>query len=427
MAKSSKSKNNSSDKSSAIEDTADDAVIVPTEEEKVEAASETTDDAAPSSDTHDDLKPVEETDPETEAAGPGASDDRETTSPHTEETDVAAMPAVPTEPTSSSGAGAFGVVLGGVIAGAIGYVVGSYYPLTGGPDQSAVTQSIEEQGARLDDLEARVDNIPAPDFSEVERTIAEIQGMTGEQISGIEQSLAAQIEAFDTRISELEMQPNADGTLSETALEAYRAELDELRQELNTQQESVLSAAAQAEADLAAARQEAETLERQAIEAAEAAAARAALNRISTAVETGAPFADALSDLDESEVPQVMAAAAADGVATRAELASEFPAVARAALATARSEGVSEDAAGIGGFLRSQFDVRSTAPRDGSDPDAVLSRAEAAVRNGQISDALAEIETLPEVARAEMTDWVAAAEERADVLDAIATLSETYN
>ncbi|MDC0116260.1 hypothetical protein OAH97_02140, partial [Octadecabacter sp.] len=104
-----------------------------------------------------------------------------------------------------------------------------------------------------------------------------------------------------------------------------------------------------------------------------------------------------------------------------------FPAAARAALASARSEGVSDDAGGIGGFFRSQFDVRSTSPRDGTGPDAILSRAEAAVKEGRVSDALAEIDALPEVARAEMTDWTAQATERADVLNAISTLSETYN
>jgi hypothetical protein len=49
-----------------------------------------------------------------------------------------------------------------------------------------------------------------------------------------------------------------------------------------------------------------------------------------------------------------------------------------------------------------------------------LSRAEAAIKAA--SRRLAELEALPEVARAEMTDWTARATQRADVLDAIATL-----
>ncbi|MFB1024955.1 MAG: hypothetical protein QMC33_06380, partial [Octadecabacter sp.] len=69
----------------------------------------------------------------------------------------------------------------------------------------------------------------------------------------------------------------------------------------------------------------------------------------------------------------------------------------------------------------------SSSPQEGAGPDAVLSRAEAAIKAGRVADALAELEALPEVARAEMTDWTARATQRADVLDAIATLSETYN
>lgn len=187
-----------------------------------------------------------------------------------------------------------------------------------------------------------------------------------------------------------------------------------------------MSAAAQAEADLAAAREEAERLEQEALAAAEAAEARAALNRIATAVETGAPFADALAGLN-ADLPAALNDAAEAGVATTADLVADFPAAARAALATARAEGVSDDAGGLGGFLRSQFDVRSTTPQEGDGPDAVLSRAEGAMKEGRVADALAELEALPEVARAELTDWTARAQERSDVLDALATLSETYN
>ena len=81
----------------------------------------------------------------------------------------------------------------------------------------------------------------------------------------------------------------------------------------------------------------------------------------------------------------------------------------------------------MGTFLRQQFDVRSTQPRKGSDPDAILSRAEAAVEEDRLSDALAEIATLPEVARAEMTGWTGKAQARADALAAISDLSQSLN
>ena len=115
-----------------------------------------------------------------------------------------------------------------------------------------------------------------------------------------------------------------------------------------------------------------------------------------------------------------------DGVPTLASLQEKFPEAARVALAAARSEGVAgEESTGLGAFLRTQFDVRSTSPREGTDADAVLSRAEAAVRTGRLSDALAEISALPEVSRAAMSDWLAQAEARASAVAAADILSST--
>ncbi|MGB3556503.1 MAG: hypothetical protein WBA25_17880, partial [Jannaschia sp.] len=51
-------------------------------------------------------------------------------------------------------------------------------------------------------------------------------------------------------------------------------------------------------------------------------------------------------------------------------------------------------------------------PRDGDDADAVLSRAEAAIRAGDVATALTEVEALPDDARAELSDWIARAETR---------------
>lgn len=327
-------------------------------------------------------------------------------------------------PAANNSGGLFSMLLGGVAVGAIGYGIATFFPFNGNADDLAA--QIAEQSDQIAALQAQLADVPTDDLSGLEQQFADEVASSSARVTDLSATVETGLSALDARLVEVEKRPGADGTLSEVALAAYRRELEDLRAELAAQQEGVMSAAAQAEADLAAARAEAESLEQQALAAAAAASARAALNRIATAVETGAPFEDALSGLS-GDVPPALTDAAATGVATSAELASSFPAVARAALASARSEGESDDAGGIGGFFRSQFDVRSTAPREGSDPDAVLSRAEAAMKEGRVSDALAEIEALPEVARAEMTDWTAQATERADVLAAIATLSATYN
>jgi hypothetical protein len=322
--------------------------------------------------------------------------------------------------TQSAGAGFLPLLLGGVVAGAIGYGVATYFPMNDGSVDVSV--QMQAQADQLAALEAKLADIPAVDLSGVEAQIASV----GDQAAALSGAIDTNFADLDARLTEVEKRPGADGTLSDTALAAYQGELEQLRADLEIQQATVMSAVAQAETDLAAARAEAEALEQEALASAEAAASRAALNRVSTAIETGAPFADALGDLG-GDLPAALSSAAENGVATTAELTSDFPAAARAALATARAEGVSDESGGLGGFLRNQFDVRSTAPQEGSSPDAVLSRAEAAIKEGRVADALAEIEALPEVARAEMTDWTAQATERADVLDAVATLSETYN
>lgn len=322
--------------------------------------------------------------------------------------------------TQSAGAGFLPLLLGGVVAGAIGYGVATYFPMNDGSVDVSV--QMQAQADQLAALEAKLADIPAADLSGVEAQIASV----GDQAAALSGAIDTNFADLDARLTEVEKRPGADGTLSDTALAAYQRELEQLRADLEIQQATMMSAVAQAETDLAAARAEAEALEQEALASAEAAASRAALNRVSTAIETGAPFADALGDLG-GDLPAALSSAAENGVATTAELTSDFPAAARAALATARAEGVSDESGGLGGFLRNQFDVRSTAPQEGSSPDAVLSRAEAAIKEGRVADALAEIEALPEVARAEMTDWTAQATERADVLDAVAALSETYN
>ena len=78
-------------------------------------------------------------------------------------------------------------------------------------------------------------------------------------------------------------------------------------------------------------------------------------------------------------------------------------------------------------FLRNQFDVRSVAPKEGDGTDAILSRAEATLRQGRLTETLAEVGALPEVARAELSDWIALAEARADALAAAASLSTSLN
>ncbi|PJF09950.1 hypothetical protein CUR21_08745 [Pseudorhodobacter sp. MZDSW-24AT] len=150
----------------------------------------------------------------------------------------------------------------------------------------------------------------------------------------------------------------------------------------------------------------------------------AALGRVQAAVDSGQPFAGALTDLAELEVPETLSSVAEAGVPSRAALEDAFPAAARAALdASLRAtmgEGWSDR---FSTFLQSTTGARSLVPREGDDPDAVLSRAEAALRAGDLELALTELTSLPPEGQAEMAAWTAMAQTRLDALAAVSSLS----
>jgi len=147
-------------------------------------------------------------------------------------------------------------------------------------------------------------------------------------------------------------------------------------------------------------------------------------------MDDGTPFDTAIADLASlgTEAPAALADLAADGAPTLAALESSFPEAARAALSAARSEGLADqDSNAFTAFLKNQLDVRSVTPREGDDPDAVLSRAEAALAGGDLDATLAEIGALPEVVRAELSGWTADATARSDALSALAALDATLS
>ena len=300
--------------------------------------------------------------------------------------------------------GFFPLALGGLVAGVIGFAAAT---LTAPAPDTSLADQIAAQSSQISALEQRVTAAPAVDLSGIE---------------AVQSDLAAQIADISERLTALEERPVSSGG-SAAAGEGVAGEMDALRAQI-----AEMTNAAQTE--LAEARAQAASIEENAAAAARNAAARAALARVQTALESGAPIGAALGDLEEAldqSAPDALIAVQ-DGVPTLASLQDQFPDVARAALATARTEGVSgEETTGFGAFLRTQFDVRSTTPQEGNSADAILSRAEAAVRAGRLSDALAEISALPEVARAELSDWLGQAEARANAIAAVDMLSTSLS
>ncbi len=78
-------------------------------------------------------------------------------------------------------------------------------------------------------------------------------------------------------------------------------------------------------------------------------------------------------------------------------------------------------------FFRDQVGARSVTPREGSDPDAVLSRAEAALNPGIWPRPLQRSTSLSDAAQSAMGDWIARAEARAAAQGAAETLALELN
>ncbi|WP_428513889.1 COG4223 family protein [Roseovarius sp.] len=323
-----------------------------------------------------------------------------------------------TAPQPAKGAGVGSMILGGVVAGAIGFaaayfgVVQQVIPrdevLVG--DVGALNQRVEEQSGTIDALTEKVGGITNTDDSALQAQV-EALGTLSDRVAETEQ----QIEDLAARLGDVEQRPVSESADAAT-IAAYENELNAAREEFAAQRAEL--------EDLIAQAMQTETV---ADEAAVAAMQRAAISRVQAALDNGAGFAGAVAELQDTdaEVPDTLASVAEEGVATLSSLQESFPDAARAALDASRD--VTGEGTGLKGFLKSQLGVRSLEPREGDDPDAVLSRAEAAVRDGRLQDALAEIETLPEEGRAELSDWAGRAAERLEAVGAAQSLSETLN
>lgn len=330
------------------------------------------------------------------------------------------------------------LVLGGVIAAGIGYgaaYMGWLPTMAGDDDQAtAIASALQGQSDTLAALQAQVAELAAatPDAPEVDLSpvLDQIAGLAT-RIDGTTSGL----ETLAARVTTLEDRPVFSGDINtdtaaaletatrlEVELEAERAAAAARAADLAAEAEAAATAAAEAEADAAAAIAEAQAEAQAAMARAEA---EAALGQVQVALETGAPFAEPLAALAAvTDVPEGLAAAADTGVPSLDALQSAFPALARAALPRALQETAGEDLTDrLGAFVMGQIGGRSVEPRDGDDPDAVLSRIEAAVRSGDLATALTEIAALPEGAQAELAPWVADIEARAGAVAGLDALS----
>ncbi len=342
----------------------------------------------------------------------------------------------------------FPVFLGGIIAAAAGFGAAQLVP-QGWPlgNTDSLQQALAAQEGEITSLKAALGELsakPSPDVAaEISALRAEVdQKLTAlstapdpsADIAAMRQTVDDALAGFDARLTQVEKAPaGAAGGASATAVAAYERDLQALRAQVQqiassggATTDEIQQAVASAKAELAAAAQEAEKLKADAAAAARTARLNAAMGRIDAALEAGGPFSSAVSDLTEEgiEVPPAISSVAATGVLTLTELQRAFPAASRAALDAALRSDVGQGWGDrLATFLRTQTGARSLEPRAGTDPDAILSRAEAALQAGDLSATLAEIAALPDAAKAAMADWVAAAELRQQTASAAGTLA----
>ncbi len=374
----------------------------------------------------------------------------------------------PAPPRRRAGGGAFtGMILGGILAAAAGFglarVVPGGWPLQ---DNSALEAQIKAQAdalaamtaqleaqikaqtdalaalnTQLADLEARPVETATQEIAalraDLEKRLANPPDVIDPAplIARATEGIQTMIADLDSRLTRIELRPaGAGGAASASALAAYVRQLQDLRAQIEAQsgQESevaarIEAAAAEAKAQLAAAALEAERFKSEAEATARAATIGAALGRIRAALEAGGPYTGAVDDLTAAgvQVPADVADFAASGVPTLADLQGSFPAVARDALTAALR---AQPAAGwvdrITAFLRTQTGARSLSPREGNDPDAILSRAEGQLAKGDIAATLAELGTLPGPAQDILAPWVADAQARQKAIAAMPALSD---
>lgn len=387
--------------------------------------------------------------PDTERTGAiDAKDDmapHDTTAPNARQQGASAQPA----PSGRRG-GFLGTVLGGIVAAVIGFGTAQYigpdgWPFDTGTDDNAAFQTLEQRIGDLSDrmqdvetsmtevqtreptpvpmeeLTARIDSVETDLGARMDALSAEIGSIAG-QI----EKIGTRLDGIDARLTAVEKRPiaQADSTEISSAVAAYEKQLEAMRNELAAQRDRNADLAD----EVAAAARSATTEIANAVENARALQKRAALMRVRAALDSGTGFATSLTLLEDVGVPPTLRSVAESGVPTLDELRQGFAEPARTALAASLRETAGGDTGDrLAAFLRTQLGARSLTPREGNDPGAILSRAEAALRDGRVRTALDEIATLPRAGQDAMADWVAQAESRLQAIDAVEALAASLN
>jgi hypothetical protein len=321
--------------------------------------------------------------------------------------------------------GIFPMLLGGIVAAAIGFAAAQYSGITGWPFGTQ-TSEVEELTVVVDTQNSSIEALKT-EIAELKRQIDELPAQSdlsaiADRQTKTETATDASIEKLDLaeqRLTDLENRPIPEVGATVEAVAAYERELTAMRQMF----EAELARIEAAQKQVSEAGEETTARANSAFE-------RASLARIEAALDSGAPFSDAIATLSDAgvAVPQSLTSVAKSGVPTLAQLQGDFPDAARAALSVSVTVDPEDgQISRFSAFLKAQLGTRSLEPREGDDPDAVLSRAEDALRKGDIALSITELDALPETALEQLANWIAQAQMRLDITTAVAALAAELN
>lgn len=288
------------------------------------------------------------------------------------------------------------------------------------PVHPDMAQFRDETTGQITGIDTRLNALAGRLIDVDQRPVGDVfQSDLDELTTGFDQrflEIASQLENFDKRLAALE-KSTIESAIPDELVAQYQDEVKRLKETLEAQRESLQQFMSET----------AETAN-EVTQRAKDTVARGILAQIRAAIDAGGPFDSAIKEFDEQVgevLPNQLRSLAEEGVQTYQELRDSFAEAARSALNAARDElNESEGFAGIGNYLRKQFQARSVKPKAGDDADAVLSRAEQALRENDLNGALNELDALPDAARDQMQPWIDQARERQDALEQLDILSQ---
>lgn len=345
---------------------------------------------------------------------------QEVVSDETSEDAVAdAVKAIETERKSS---GVLPLVVAGFICAGLGFgaAILSQPSNPIWPVHPDVAQFLDETTGKITGIDTRLNALEGYVTDVDQRAVGDVfQSDLDELTTGFDQrflEIGSQLQNFEKRLAALE-KSTIESAIPDELVAQYQDEVKRLKETLEAQRESLQQFMSET----------AETAN-EVTQRAKDTVARGILAQIRAAIDAGGPFDTAIKEFDEQVgevLPNQLRTLAEEGVQTYQELRDSFAEAARSALNAARDElNESEGFAGIGNYLRKQFQARSVKPKAGDDADAVLSRAEQALRENDLNGALNELDALPDAARDQMQPWIDQARERQDALEQLDILSQ---